>query len=591
MIEILKLVNKDKYGVYYVLLLTIIFALLEGAGIGTMLPILQYVENGGVGDVTGLGSFFIYVQEFLDPFGIRLNLTVLITMAATPMLLRQMALYFKTILISKIEFDYRNQIRKKIINGYLGAGLPFFLHQGQGKLTSNITTECDQSSIIVRSLLEMSGNVLLLTIYISLLAVLSLNLTLIAIPVFVLSALIIKKQLNRGRELGTEIGQNSQAFNEEVSETIKSIRLIKSRGLEGESSARLERHSRKLSDCWVNMQKTQSLIEATVNPILILGVFFILYMAVDVFYLKLSELGMFLFIIGRTSPLMLQLNNSRLTIQSANRIRERVDNMYEASVKTLDSVGGEAKFEHLKNRIKFENVFFNYKNKEDTLKNINFEVNKGEMIALVGPSGAGKTTLVDLMPRFNDLSRGIIYFDHRSISDFSLKELRRKIAYVSQDPVFFHDTIRSNIEVGLDEPLSQKRLEWCLKKSCSDVFVSQLSNGPDTILGEQGRTLSGGQRQRLAIARALAQEAEILILDEPTSALDAASEARIQESLEVLRGRLTIFIIAHRLSTVRYVDKIIFMEDGEVKGIGSHEHLLEQLPAYKNLVKLQEYKS
>ena len=238
-------------------------------------------------------------------------------------------------------------------------------------------------------------------------------------------------------------------------------------------------------------------------------------------------------------------------------------------------------------QIKFENVSFNYVPDVPVLKDINLTVNQGETIAIVGNSGGGKTTLVNLLPRFYDVTNGAITVDGADIRNFTLKSLRKNIAVVFQDNFLFDGTIRENIMLG-DENATTEQLDRAIKLAYLDEFLKTLKDGIDTRIGERGVLLSGGQRQRVAIARAFLKNAPILVLDEATSALDNKSEAVVQKAIENLMHDKTVFVIAHRLSTIRNATKIIVVNDGQIVETGTHDDLLKiECGAYKMLYDMQ----
>ena len=238
-------------------------------------------------------------------------------------------------------------------------------------------------------------------------------------------------------------------------------------------------------------------------------------------------------------------------------------------------------------QIKFNDVMFNYLPDVPVLKHINLTVNQGETIAIVGNSGGGKTTLVNLLPRFYDVNSGSITVDGIDIRDFTLKSLRQNIAVVFQDNFLFEGTIRENIMLG-NENATPEQLERATKLAYLDDFLKTLKNGIDTQIGERGIMLSGGQRQRVAIARAFLKNAPILVLDEATSALDNKSEAVVQKAIENLMHDKTVFVIAHRLSTIRNATKIIVVNDGQIVETGTHDDLLKiECGAYKMLYDMQ----
>ena len=238
-------------------------------------------------------------------------------------------------------------------------------------------------------------------------------------------------------------------------------------------------------------------------------------------------------------------------------------------------------------QIKFNNVSFEYQKDVPVLKNVNLSVNSGETIAVVGNSGGGKTTLVNLLPRFYDVTKGEITFDDKDIRDFTLESLRQNIAVVFQDNFLFGGTIRENIMLG-NENATEEELKRATKLAYLDDFLKTLKHGLDTKIGERGILLSGGQKQRIAIARAFLKNAPILVLDEATSALDNKSEAVVQKAIENLMHEKTVFVIAHRLSTIRNASKIVVVNDGQIVETGTHEELLAiECGAYKTLYEMQ----
>ena len=241
----------------------------------------------------------------------------------------------------------------------------------------------------------------------------------------------------------------------------------------------------------------------------------------------------------------------------------------------------------LNNDINFNNVCFEYEPGLPVLKNINLRVHKNETIALVGNSGGGKSTLVNLVPRFYDVTRGAVEFDGIDIRNYTLKSLRNQISFVFQDNYLFSGTIKENIMMG-NENASAEEVAKVVKMAHLDEFISTLDKGLETYVGERGTTLSGGQRQRVAIARAMLKDAPIVILDEATSALDNESEAIVQKALDNLIQNKTVFVIAHRLSTIKNADRIAVINEGELAELGTHDELMKlDNGKYKHLYEMQ----
>ena len=281
------------------------------------------------------------------------------------------------------------------------------------------------------------------------------------------------------------------------------------------------------------------------------------------------------------------LGNNFNAVQYSFMAIERIFNILDREP-LLKNADNAIEFLELKKNIKFENLSFAFANSnKDVLKNINFEVKKGETVAIVGNSGGGKTTLINILARFYRFKRGDILIDDISIKNYSLESLRAKMAVVFQDNFLFSGTIRENILMG-NPAASEEQLNQAVKMAYLDEFISTLQDGLDTQIGERGILLSGGQKQRVAIARAFLKDAPIIILDEATSALDNKAEAVVQKAIDNLMKDKTVFVIAHRLSTIRNADKIAVINEGELVELGNHDELMSiENGQYKALYDMQ----
>ncbi len=264
---------------------------------------------------------------------------------------------------------------------------------------------------------------------------------------------------------------------------------------------------------------------------------------------------------------------------------ERVFEFMDAPVEIADSSEA-VHIETLEREVAFDDVSFAYRTGEAALSGVSFSVPKGTVVALVGPSGSGKSTVVDLLSRFFDVSSGAVRIDGRDVRDIRIGSLRRLMGIVSQETVLFHDSVRANISYGRPDA-SFEEVTAAARAANAHDFIEQMADGYDTVVGERGVALSGGQRQRLAIARALLRDPPILILDEATSALDTGSERLIQQAIETLLEGRTVFVIAHRLSTVHRADQILVLEEGTIVEQGDHATLLASAGRYKRLYDMQ----
>jgi ATP-binding cassette subfamily B protein len=301
-----------------------------------------------------------------------------------------------------------------------------------------------------------------------------------------------------------------------------------------------------------------------------------------------ATLGVIVFLVYRALPQLTRVTQSWVVIASNGASLEAVDRLIARAKAAPPLPSGSAMPAPLRHGLTAENLSYRYgPTLPRAVDGVSFEVAAGTMVGIVGRSGAGKSTLVDLLARFHDPESGRVLYDGADVRSFATQAYRRRIAMVTQDPLMLDDTIRANIEFGLDAPLSPEALADVLERAHCAGFVGQLPLGVQTVVGERGVRVSGGQRQRIAFARALAQNPDILLLDEPTSALDSESETAIQKTLETLHGHATILVVAHRLATIRRCDEILVIDEGRLVERGKHEDLLARGGVYERLFHMQ----
>jgi subfamily B ATP-binding cassette protein MsbA len=390
------------------------------------------------------------------------------------------------------------------------------------------------------------------------------------------------------RKLSKRSQEKMADINSLLYETIIGTRIVKAFNMENYEVARFTQANRDYYRIAMKSIK-RLLILAPSTEFLgcLAGIFVFLWGGREVIAGKLS-FGVFGFFLGSLLSLIRpfkKLSEVNSINQQAVAASERIYELLETSPSVVDRPGA-AELAGFRNNIVFEDIWFNYGDHQ-VLKGINITVQKGAMLAIVGPSGTGKTTLVDLIPRFYDPKRGRILIDGIDIKEVSLKSLRQQIGIVTQETILFNDSIRQNIAYGRPDA-SIDDIERAAAQAHAHEFIRHLPSAYDTVIGDRGMKLSGGERQRIAIARALLKNPPILILDEATSQLDTASERIVQQALdELIQGR-TVFVIAHRLSTVRSAHHILVLDKGAVTEQGTHSQLLEQGGLYKRLYSMQE---
>ena len=396
----------------------------------------------------------------------------------------------------------------------------------------------------------------------------------------------VKKYSKKLKKSGKERQETTGILNSKLQETLSGIRVIRAFATEKQEIHNFKKISLELKKVVMKTvgynAKSNSVSEALnyvmMAILLLFGGYRILRGRVFTtgdFLTIMSAIGSMYTPVRRSANIY---NSLSTNIPSIGRIFEILDVVPEIA-DAPDCV----KFEEFRSDITFENVDFRYKdNDEKILKNINLVAKKGETVALVGNSGGGKSTLVNLIPRFFDVDAGMITIDGINVKDYKIKSLRKKIGIVPQETFLFGGTVLENIKYGNQKASVEEVIE-AAKKANAHEFIEKLEQGYETEIGERGVKLSGGQKQRISIARAILENPQILILDEATSALDNESEQLVQDALEKLMKGKTTFVIAHRLSTIINSDKIVVIQQGEIKEVGSHEELLDKDGIYKSL--------
>jgi subfamily B ATP-binding cassette protein MsbA len=374
-----------------------------------------------------------------------------------------------------------------------------------------------------------------------------------------------------------------------LQESIYGIGIIKAFAAEKKEINKYQRENEK--SFWISMKSSRlSAIQSPILFMLQITMILLIFMIGGIQIIKGNlTVGNFIaFVMGLgmlVNPVTL-LGKISVKQQQAMAALERIFELLDVDPSVKEKEGAKV-LDNIEGNVIFNNVSFQYdKRHGDILKDINLNVKSGEVIALVGSSGAGKTTFVNLLPRFYDIHKGEILIDGNNIQDVTFESLRSKIGIVTQETILFSGSIRDNIAYGKDDA-TQEDVEWAAKQANASSFIELFPSKYNTMIGERGVRLSGGQRQRLAIARAILSDPRILILDEATSALDTESGKLVQKALEFLMQGRTTFVIAHRLSTIINADRIIVLDGGQIAGIGKHDELLQNNAIYQKLYRSQ----
>ncbi|HET7622616.1 MAG TPA: ABC transporter ATP-binding protein [Gemmatimonadaceae bacterium] len=524
-----------------------------------------------------------------DPMGSLRNVIIIILATVA---LKNLFIWLAGTLGAELQEYVTRDLRDSVYRHLQLLPMGYFTRTRTGQILSRVLSDTEQTRTLITQLVTraLSAGALVI-IYIAYLAGISLRLTLIALvvaPALTLALQPLLRRLRRGyRRLRNDHGEMMSVLQESVS----GIRLMKTFGAERHEEGRFVGASHRYSSGSVRMARVALVAQPVTETLGTLITVLLLWIGAHLVLveqsLQASQFLVFLTFVMRLLQPLKQLSQIPAVAQNAFAASERLFDVLDSPTEqALDK--GTHTASGLADSLVFEDVSFAYdKDEGPVLEDIDLTARRGDVIALVGASGAGKTTLVDLIPRLYEPTEGRILLDGVDTRDIKLSSLRSLMGIVSQETVIFNDTVRNNIAYGNAATYTDEQIEAAARAANAHSFIMELPQGYDTPLGERGTRLSGGQRQRIAIARALLVDPPILILDEATSALDTESERLVQEAIDrLLKGR-TVLVIAHRLSTIQYATEILVMDRGRIVERGTHLELLERQGAYHRLHTLQ----
>lgn len=579
--------------------LSFIAACFDGISLGLLIPLVKGVaENnfGFVNDIPALKYAITFLSGAYRPFdaGLSHNKNIflfLVTAIFLGVILKNAVSYLSSAFFAYWHTRFKNNIYKFVFNRFVSFGKLFFDRTSQGYL--NLVLDYSEKAMELMDAFEKSiKNFFTLSVYFVIMFIISRKLTLITIVLFPILHFVLRAIIRKIKEIAILKNAVKVDLSRRVFNILSCIPLVKAYSKEEETKrmyADMNEEMRKLD---FRSQRIVGLI-APIQELIITGALLAMISIVALLLARekpsdISIFVVFFYAARRSLPMFNIFNDIRAIFVQIKPPLKEISKILDDKDKFFVAEGSRV-FEGLKRNIEFRHLNFFYIEGMRVLNDVNFSIEKGRMTAIVGPTGAGKTTLISLLMRFYDCPELSIFMDDFDIRAFTLKSIRANIALVSQEALLLNDTIKNNITFGLDREITIGQLTDAVKKARLYDFIMKLPNGFDTEIGDRGIRLSGGERQRVAIARSLLKGSEIFILDEATSSLDSQTEKLIQEAIsEAAQGRTTI-VIAHRLSTIKNADKIIVLENGGLAEEGTLNQLLDKKDKFYEYWQAQKF--
>lgn len=563
------------------LVLLVVAAAFESFGLGMLVPTLQSLQS------TQEKNFFsTSAQKVFAHLGLEFNFLNLILcfsiMIMTKYALVMLQQHYTTFFSTAVGLNLRKKATKSTFNAALG----YSYNKKIGDTVSTLYISAGNAGGSLEYLLLFIKSLIFTTAYIILATKLSWQLSLLVIIVVTIAYFIISSRFKKSRHYGEREKELIDGCLSMLNDRLSGLGVVKSYNAENRVTADLTRLYSSYRNNVINSTDNKIIAYAFFEPFLFLVMVCILILAIQVFQLHLTIVMVALLVFLQIIPQLKSLNTNLISIiETVPHFIKVHECITSGDLNTLTD--GTMNFDQIKEQIRFEKLSFRYSNNSPIiLSDVSLAIPARRTIALIGMSGGGKTTIINLLLRHYDPFEGKITVDGIDLRRLKISEWKRKIALVDQDAYLFNDTVSNNIKFGNPEASDEEVIE-AAKLAHAHTFISSMPQEYNTLIGHRGVSLSGGQRQRIALARALIRKPQILLLDEATSALDSESEHLIQESMKLLKGKVTMVVIAHRLSTIREADMIVLIENGAIAEAGTHQELYEKKSRYFKYLSLQ----
>lgn len=575
-----------RYKILIGVVLSILVGVMDGLGLTMFLPLLQMV-NGEETANTDSGEGVGYVLNIIEVVGLPLNLSVVLLFLLLFFVLKGVAKFSSEVYRVALQQELIRKIRFQLLHRLNKVDFKYFVTTDAGRIQNTMTGEVDRIQRAYISYFVAIEQLVLVGVYMTFAFLIDAQFALLVTIGGALTNFLYKAVYKYTKGASKKLTTDSNIYQGRVIQHVGNFKYLRATGMVDSFAARLENIIKKIEESRKKIGVLGGLLAAAREPMMIAVVVAVIAIQVQVLNGSLGAILISLLFFYRALTALTSVQdawNGFLGVSGS------LDNLqsFQNDLQQNQLNNGTNGFEGLKHKIEAQNVSFQY-GKTLILSNISLLINNNTTVAFVGESGSGKTTMVNVLCGLLPLDKGKVLVDDMPISDMDRTSYQKRIGYITQEPVIFNDSIFNNVSFWAERNAENiARCRMALEKAAVWSFVESLTEGIDTQLGNNGINLSGGQKQRISIARELYKDVDILIMDEATSALDSETERVIQDNIESLKGKYTILIVAHRLSTIKNADEIVLMEKGSITSKGTFDELLTKRPNFRRMVELQE---
>lgn len=575
-----------RYRLFVMIFLGVLVGVLDGFGLAMFMPLLEMVNDTKKANGSSLGNLSFLI-EGMESIGLSLNLTSVLIILVFFFIFKGIVKFITSIYNAILRRFFIDKLRNELLFSFNQIKFKYFVTSDVGRIQNTMSVEIERASAAFYNYANTLQEVIMVMVYVSFAFFVDIRFALLVTIGGVLSNFLYKTIYKKTKGASKDFSADSHIYQGQIIQYVSNFKYLKATALLDLYSNRLRKSINAIERSRFRIGKLSALLESAREPILIVVVASVILIQTKLLNASLGPILVSLLFFYRALSSLMNLQNS------FNRFLElsgSLDNLmdFQKEINKEKEQSGEQVIDSLYSTLELKDVFLAYDN-VDILKNINLKIVKNETIAFVGESGSGKTTIVNILAGLIPADKGSVYIDGNDRNTINIKTYQNKIGYITQDPVIFSDTIFNNVTLWAEpNALNTARFLEALQKAAIATFVEEQPLKAETILGNDGVNLSGGQKQRISIARELYKNIDILIMDEATSALDSETEKAIQQSVDALRGQYTIFMVAHRLSTIRNADRIVVMSKGVIQDVGSFDELIETSILFKKMIALQE---